>query len=396
MPSQLDAIDRKLLLGAALIAVLLISATLLFAPPPPREKSPVPSTYSSGPAGARAAYLLLLDLNYPVRRWEEPPARLAGLGPASILILAEPNEMPSNAERKWLLQFVRQGGRILFCGHSIPSFFPGANLSAQISNPAWKDFSPIAPSYLSRNVKRIALQPQALWSRPNASQIPLFGDPRAPAVIAWRIGAGELIWWAAASPLTNTGILRADNLDLFLNVVSFISAGAPRAIYWDEYFHGLRGSLWTYIARTPLVWGLVQLVLITCIMLFTLTRRWGPIAMPAARSRLSPLEFVDTLGGLYERARASSVAVDVAYRHLRTALTQQLALPPSVSHAALAQAAGERLDWNTAELTQTLDTAAAASRNSRLRPGAALAIVQRLHEFAARLNVRKPGPLDHN
>lgn len=396
MPGQLNATDRKLLLGAALVAVLLVTATLTFAPPPAREQSPVPSTYSSGLAGARAAYLLLLDLAYPVRRWEEPPARLADLGPGSILILAEPTEIPSNSERKWLLQFVRQGGRILFCGHSVTSFFSTAQLSAQISNPAWQDFSPILPSDLSRDVKLIALQPQALWGRPDPSQLPLFGDPQAPAVLAWRIGAGEVIWWAAASPLTNTGILRADNLDLFLNVVSSLSARAPRAIFWDEYFHGSRGSLWTYIARTPLIWGLVQLAFITSIMLFTLTRRWGPIAMPATPSRLSPLEFVDTLGGLYERARASSVAVDVSYRHLHTALMQHLALATSVSHSALAQAAEERLGWSRAELTQALDNATAASRNSRLTPPAALGIVQQLHAFAARLAIRKPQLVDHN
>jgi hypothetical protein len=111
------------------------------------------------------------------------------------------------------------------------------------------------------------------------------------------MGAGEILWWAAATPLTNAGMTRADNLRLFLNTVSASNAGQPVSIYWDEYFHGQRGSLWSYVEKTPIVWGGLQLTILVLGLLFTFSRRSGPMVMPAVVSRLSPLEFVETIGG---------------------------------------------------------------------------------------------------
>ncbi len=49
-----------------------------------------------------------------------------------------------------------------------------------------------------------------------------------------------------ASPLTNGMIREKNNLEFFLNCVG------PREtahIYWDEYFHGARASMYSYFAK---------------------------------------------------------------------------------------------------------------------------------------------------
>ena len=143
-------------------------------------------------------------------------------------------------------------------------------------------------------------------------------------MVAWRMGAGEILWWAGATPLTNAGLSRAGNLRLFLNTVS---NAAPLTVYWDEYFHGQRASLWSYFEGTPVPWGILQAFVIALAVLFTYSRRSGPIVKPAPVSRLSPLEFVDTVGSLYQSARAGSVAVAVSYRRLRFQLSQRMGLP---------------------------------------------------------------------
>ena len=73
-----------------------------------------------------AAYLLLLDLHYPVRRWEQPPNLITDRAAETLLILAEPTETPTEHDQAALLKFVKDGGRVLFCGAPIASFFPEA------------------------------------------------------------------------------------------------------------------------------------------------------------------------------------------------------------------------------------------------------------------------------
>ena len=146
-------------------------------------------------------------------------------------------------------------------------------------------------------------------------------------VLADRIGRSTF-GGPARRPLTNAGIVRAGNLELFLNSMAGPS-GEPLSIYWDEYFHGARGSLWSYIAATPLPWGMLQIALLMLALMFTFSRRSGPIVQPAAVSRLSPLEFVETMGGLYQRAHAAPIAVAAAYRLLRLELIRRLGFPVS-------------------------------------------------------------------
>jgi Domain of unknown function (DUF4350) len=388
MQAGLGATDRKLLWGAGAIAVLLLASTAVFAPSSTGQSSPVPSTYSSSSGGALAAYLLLMDLRYTVRRWEEPPAALTMPGRGSLLILAEPTEPPTGTDRDSLIHFVESGGRILFCGSSVPSFFRDAELSSPAMEWEWKEFYPSLPSYISRAADKIVMRPGANWGSLSSSQLQLYGENGSPIVVRWRMGAGEILWWAAATPLTNAGITRADNLRFFLNSVSASNTAGPVSIYWDEYFHGQHGSLWSYVERTPIVWGGLQLTILLFGLLFTFSRRSGPIVTPAVVSRLSPLEFVETMGGLYQRAGAASIPVAVSYRRLRLELTRRLGLATTVADSDLAQTAGERLGLDN-QLSDVLQDAALASNLEKLPARRALGMVQRLESYVPGLTTQR-------
>src|SRR5579862_9468911 len=80
LPGELSRADRRLLIGAGALAVLMAAVTIAFAPAHGAE-STVPSSYDSGSGGARAAYLLLEQLHYLVRRWEDSPLRLREVNP---------------------------------------------------------------------------------------------------------------------------------------------------------------------------------------------------------------------------------------------------------------------------------------------------------------------------
>jgi hypothetical protein len=385
MPRELDATDRRLLWWSGGIIALLLVATIVTTPPAPQDASPVPSVYSTTPHGARAAYLLLQDLGFDVQIREEPPALLPAAAAPSLLILAEPTDAPSNADRAALLKFVEAGGRVLFCGAVVPAFFSSAIVMPPVSiadpEPLTADF----PSAVSRGADQIRMRPQTWWGEIAPSQLRLYGSGKDAGVVSWQIGSGELLWWAGAYPLTNAGLTQAANLTLFLNSISALQPRGAGPIYWDEYFHGQRASLLDYFRETPLAWGAWQLGLVTVLVIFSFSRRSGPVVMPAAVSRLSPLEFVDTMGALYRHADAFPIPVEVSYRRLRLELTQRLSLPPATFDADLARIASQRLGSEGPALADALASAAKAASARRLSGREALALVERLESLLARL-----------
>ena len=388
MPAGISASDRKLLLVCGVLFVLLMTASILFSSAPGEFASPVPSTYSSQSDGARAAYLLLARLHYPVRRWESPPNELPFPEAENVLLIfAEPTDAPTDKERQSIISLVRGGGHVLFTGPNLPIFFPSQDVSPEPPDPKESTFTPNLPTLAGRGVQHITMQPRAGWGDLSESQLVLYGTQESPAVVAWRFSDGEIEWWAGSTPLNNAGITRTDNLTFFLDSVTNPSTGQPFDIYWDEYFHGQRNSLLSYARKPALLLGLAQIGLLMAAVLFTFSRRSGPVYVPPGVSRLSPLEFVDTLGGLYERAGAAASAVTVSYLRLRFLLQRQLGLPSEISDAELARAAEERLGWKDFQKSDLLQRAGAARRNPNMRDDAALELVQELERQAAELGI---------
>lgn len=384
MPGALASADRKLLAVAGGLALILAALSIVLAPPGEQDSSPVPSSYSSGSGGARAAYLLLEQMNIPLERWEESPSALPSGEDGAVLVLADPGMYATESERKSLGRFVRSGGRILFTGPSVGAFFSGTGVSGEEAGRKWTELSALLPVRWTKGARTITMEPRCVWANLNVGQLALYGEPLAPSVIHWTLGKGEVIWWASPTPLTNAGIEQTANLHLFLNAVLPNHHGR---IYWDEYFHGERASLWSYVGKTAIKWGLVQLGVLTGFVLFAFSRRWGPIAFPRPVSRLSPLEFVETLGGLYQRAGVTAVPIRVSYRNLRLKLLERLGLQADVSDPDLARIAGNRLGFDGAGLAGTLSKAG-QNQSVNLRPAEALGLVRELERIAGRLSTR--------
>jgi Domain of unknown function (DUF4350) len=392
MPGFLATSDRKLLAATGAVMLVLLALIAVASPQSSQRGISTPSSYAADSGGALAAYLLLKDMHRSITRWEEPPTEIpGGAGEDSVLILADPTQEPTGAEQDALRQFVEKGGRVLFTGPNAGSFFSRSHAAKLYDFADSQTYEANLPSQFTRGAEKIEMRPEAEWTHLSGPQIVLYGDPNQPAVVTWRIGKGRILWWAGASPLTNEQLSDEHNLELFLDAVSDSAAGPNEQpdIYWDEYYHGERGSLWGYVAKTPLPWGILQIGIIGLAVFFTFGRRSGPISIPAPISRRSPLEFVDTLAGLYQRAHAEPAMVGISYQRLRSALTRQLRLPPTTMDSALGQAVGQRLGVNGVEFVRTLQRAAAANRAEKVSPAVALSIVQGLEEYEEQFGLKR-------
>jgi hypothetical protein len=381
MPLQLAPQDRKILLaGAGVLVLLVVGAAILT--PPEGTKVEIPTTYSSGSGGAKAAYLLLKESGYSVERWEKSLTDLPE-APGKVLIIADPMTAPEREERKKLHQFIQDGGTLIVTGMYGGMLLP---LNSSVPDPLggleWKKVSALAPSPITRATPEITLSPQSYWGSDSA--VALYGEGKKAYVVQYKYGKGEVIWWASATPLTNAGLREPGNMEFFLVC---LGDRQKTHVMFDEYFHGHRQSLSASIANSWLPWLFLQLAVVAAAVLFTFSRRSGPIFVPAGEVRLSPLEFVQTLGGLYDHAGAASVAVDVSYQRFRYWLTRRLGMAGNAPVGDLEKAVRDRWKFRDEQFAETLRECESARYFPELRPQEALRLVKALYDYADKLKL---------
>ncbi|MGE5323672.1 MAG: DUF4350 domain-containing protein [Actinomycetota bacterium] len=382
MPLKLPASDRRLLLWAGGIILVLVVA--LAVQSSDQGESMIPSSYSSGSHGAKAAYLLLKEEGYNVERWEQSPDALPADAANTTLVMAYPFTPPTGEEKASLQLYLSRGGRILATSSTASLFLPGAETVPEpLAGPAWKTLQPQLLTPLTRG-GAIKMIPGAYWKHSSTCCLVHYADGVRPVVVSYRVGKGEVIWWASATPLTNAGITAAGNLPLLLN-----SLGNSRdvRILWDEYFHGYRESLGAYMRQPPLTFGLLQCFLLLGVLLLTFSRRSLPTHPAQDRSRLSPLEFVQTLGGLYRKASATRAALEVPYVRFRTIVTRRLGLKPDIPAEALARSVRNRFGYKDDSLSGLLRTIEVALQEDQPGEQTVLHLTQELNQHMQNLKL---------
>jgi hypothetical protein len=386
MPAALDARDRRLLIVAGLVlAALLLAGAVISGP---GQNGPgYPSSYSAGWRGAKAAYLLLTELGYSVERWDHAPSELPPDPQNTILILAEPWGFPNEEAARSLRRFIYAGGTVLATGSNAAWFVPdGRALGGDEELDEPKEYGAMAASALTRGAPKITMADPAFWSSDSFAPVTIYGDMDDSVVLLYSEGKGSVLWWAASTPLTNGAIASSGNLALLLNTLG--PPGSKRVL-WDEYFHGQRDSFGTYIAGTPLPWVAAQMGILFLALLITFSRRSGPARAPSVAARLSPLEFVETLGDLYQDAHAGNAAVSTASQHFRYLFARRSGLPSRARITDVCRAAAVQMGWTEPALQDTLVRAERASSGLALAEQDALDLVQRLHDYSERLEGRR-------
>ncbi len=383
MRVPLEPGDRKILIVSALLLVLMTVAALLFSPPASTPSIGYPSSYSAANDGAKAAYLLLGELGYKVERCEKSPEDLLDPPETILLVLADPF-IPASAAEKWRIQrFIAKGGRVLGTGWMAASLLPESDL-AGTSKPGFegRKFRALLPGAITRQAPQIELRPAVHWSTKLPHHLTFYGDAEGATVVSYRVGEGQVIWWADSTPLTNYGLTQASNLMLFLN-----SLGPPeqRRVLWDEYFHGQRPGFVSYLKRTPAPWALLQFVVLAAALIITYSRRSGPVrALATSGSRLSPLEFIETLGDLYQRKRATTGALEIAYHRFRFLLLRRLGLPSAATPEEIWGGVRDRLGEHESDFFKTLQRCERGAKAAELSEAEALGLIRELHDYTQR------------
>jgi len=379
---QLSVGDRRILIiTAAIFVVMVVAAFLLNRSTDSNAETP--TIYSTASGGSKAAYVLLKESGYRTDSWEQPLAEL-GEGKGKFLILAEPAGYPTKEDQQRLARFLRSGGRVLAAGRFVGFYLPDNH--STIDSPfdtTWKRVSAIGLSPITRAAPSITLVPAAHW-RSEKSGIALYGEALAPLVVEYKVGDGSVLWLASPTPLTNAGVKEPGNLEFLLAAV-----GAPgeNQILWDEYVHGYQLTTPRHATHRILGWIALQLTICAVAILLMYSRRSAPVWLPFSQSRLSPLEFVRTLGTLYDQARAGSVALEICYQRFRYLLTRRLGVPVSTSVDDLDRAVRQRWNLQDKNFAATLRDCESYRYDLSVRPQIALHLIQELFDYAERLQL---------
>ncbi|MGH9560007.1 MAG: hypothetical protein ACRD3S_01010, partial [Terracidiphilus sp.] len=300
----------------------------------------------------------------------------------TVVIFAEPNPTATE-DYKAVEQIADRGGRVLLTGFRGGSLAPDGDVQLSTQFGAACKLTPQGLDPLAGSGE-VWMSPEASWGFARPLQRVEYNCAGAPAVVEYASGKGEVIWWASSTPLENGSIQRAENLNLFLD-----SLGPPQNhhFYWDESLHGDIVTNWFYAsgpAMNLLRWGLLGIGLLV---VFSFSRRRGPLRDLPAPVRATPVEFLESLGSLYGEARATATAVELAYERFRRRMADLCGLKgAALSAEELGAAVRRRFPKADQDLEKDLAECQKAVGDDTLTPKKALVLVQVLRRHGEALD----------
>ena len=380
--SGMAARDRNVLLGCGALILMVTVAIALLSPRRPGQQDTTPFSDSTDRQGAKAAFELLSKAGYKVERQNAPLSGIVDrVDEHTTLVIAEPFVQDVTETRAVIEQALDRGARILVTGASGALLLPDSALDEH--HPHTQADCQAEPNGFDdlANSGKVEMRAPVYWQRNRPLQRVEYTCDGDPVVVTYASGKGTIVWWASSFPLENAGVVRADNLLLFLNSVG----PAGNHVFWDESLHGDIRSLWSYASGTPvhLLWG--QLTLVAMLLLFSYSRRSGPLRPDPLVSRAVPIEFVRSLGSLYQKAGATNVAVAIAYQRFRHKLETQFGIRQTLpaDSPALLQGLTSRFAARAEAIQKHLLACENAASAEDLPAREALAKVQALHDYEA-------------
>ena len=301
-------------------------------------------------------------------------ARVAG--PETVVIFAQPFSREPD-DIKAVRQIVERGGRVLSTGYWGGYILPGeASDEPQEFHFAACKLEPEGLDALA-GTGEVWMVPQATWVEGKPAQRVEYSCANHPAVVEYDWGKGHIVWWASSTPLENGSLSRAHNLDLLL---ASLGPRAGHRFYWDESLHGEIRSAWSYAGGPALYMLWIGLAVLALLVVFSFSRRSGPVRGLPPPPRSTPIEFIEALGSLYRKAGAASTAVAIAWERFRRHSLRLCGHGASKMGAEeLAAVIRRRFPRADASLEADLAACEEAAWGETVDPRQALKLIQSLH-----------------
>jgi hypothetical protein len=384
---------------------------------PDSEYHPNRSTYNAGATGTRALYDFLRESGRDVARWREKPDALLKRDraqPSTFVVLQE--KIPFEAgEIESLMRWVERGGRLVIIDrtpnpHLLPDSgnwrittelkqYPSPDAHADNPEEMTAGVSPARPAQAepppplpSPGVVTVEPSPSPSTARRPQLESPApvihLADYRGALLADYPRGDGRIIILSDPFIVANSGLSRADNLQLAINV---LTGGGAGLIAFDEYHQGYgvtRNEMLAYFEGTPVLATVGQVTLIVLLLLWTKGRRFAR-PLPLARvDRRSSLEFVASMAELQQRARAFDLAIENIYTRTRRVLVRYAGVEHNSTRAEIAARVAARSSIDREQLESLMRDCEEAINGAPVGARRSLQLVTRLREAERTLGLR--------
>jgi hypothetical protein len=329
-------LSRDSWLGLGLFLLLMVVTVVAAIQQMGSEGMPRLSSLSSSSDGARALWLWLDELDYPVSQealsnFQPPPD-------TRLIFLLEPSYGITEEEWEVLDTWVEAGGTLILAGEDLLTvrairhydfdldYSAGLAQSLTTQTPLWLS-PPGGPAYL---------QAHAHLQSERDDFVTHLADEKGPVILSFEQGQGRVILSATPFPFSNAGLKEAGNPALVLNLVSMVEQ--PGLIWFDEWHHGLRATRTEVIGPTdwlrytPSGRSFLYVATIIFIAIVLRGRHFGrPVPLPQDTSRRAPLEYIAAIANLNRRARHRSAVLSQYHHWLKRGLGQRYRLNPTLA-----------------------------------------------------------------
>lgn len=309
------------------------------------DRSPIPSTFSSGQEGCKALYLVLEELQLPVERLRTDFTRIKDR--SGVLVVVQPQRtVMRDREKERLKEWVEKGNRlVLFQGVGRPTDSDTNAKTRVETRSAPRTSYPndlarmfgltmrrvgdasrtiLSVSFPGANVLgRISVSGAARWKETPEGWLPIAHDAEGPVVLAGKVGSGTVAAVSDATLVSNRYLPLENNLQLVLALL--LAEGRPRTILFDEHHHGytMSESFWGYMGSSVFLWVIVQSLVGFALFFYSRRASYAGTyrTLTAERGR-SPLEHVESMAGIFEVCKASSAALAATFERFLSQLSR--------------------------------------------------------------------------
>ncbi len=325
-----------LILGGLVVLMLALAALAAESSGSSQVEPPYPTynVHSSSPDGTRAFSLWLSAMGYQSRTLEYQTFHLSG--EEKMLFILFPSEDPSGVEASTIVDWVEQGGTLVFATGRPSPFLRQLELSV-IPNGAGKtSIEMVEPSLAQPPVPPETVTTYGTLKLGNPSWIPVLNDQSSSDTIGVvrAVGQGQVFAFTTGDMFSNRGLAQPGNRNLTLNILSRIPPGSPVIV--DEYHHGFteQGTFSYQLLRQPWGWAILYLAVAVFAFIALTGRRFGHVVRPNAHAlRRARSEFATTLASMLHQNRQREWLRRQYLQQFKRGLGARFRVPASVSTA---------------------------------------------------------------